>query len=187
MLLNSICHLSREVLQQWSFPRSQYYNQHKKVESTKIYNKNIYENYGSNILIDPNRSYTEIQFEEWCDRYDNVKWLYKNGDKGDEFFSIVYRKAFRRNNFYPDYIIQLQNEDVWIIEAKGGVSGDGTSKNIDAYAKNKFEALKNYSERHNNIKWGFVRAIGLQLYLSNTIWDEDMMNRNVWKPIECFI
>lgn len=177
-----------EILKkQWSFPRSQYYNQHKKVESTKIYNKNIYENYGSNILIDPNRSYTEIQFEEWCDRYDNVKWLYKNGDKGDEFFSIVYRKAFRRNNFYPDYIIQLQNEDVWIIEAKGGVSGDGTSKNIDAYAKNKFEALKNYSERHNNIKWGFVRAIGLQLYLSNTIWDEDMMNRNVWKPIECFI
>ena len=177
-----------EILKkQWSFPRSQYYKQHKKIESTKTYNKNIYENYGNNILIDPNRSYTEIQFEEWCDRYDNVKWLYKNGDKGDEFFSIVYRKAFRRNNFYPDYIIQLQNEDVWIIEAKGGVSGDGTSKNIDAYAKNKFEALQNYSERHNDIKWGFVRAIGSQLYLSNTVWDEDMMNRNVWKPIECFI
>lgn len=177
-----------EILKkQWSFPRSQYYKQHKKRESTKTYNKNIYENYGSNILIPPNRTYTEIQFEEWCEKYDNVKWLYKNGDKGDEFFSIVYRKAFRRNNFYPDYIIQLQDGNVWIIEAKGGADGDGTSKNIDTYAKNKFEALKSYSESHNNIKWGFVRAIGSQLYLSNTVWDEDMMNRNVWKPIECFI
>lgn len=177
-----------EILKkQWAFPRFQYYKQHKKFESTKTYSKNIYENYGSNILIQPNRTYTEILFEEWCEKYDNVKWLYKNGDKGDDFFSIIYRKAFRRNNFYPDYIIQLQNGDIWIIEAKGGASADGTSQNIDAYAKNKFEALKKYSETHNNIKWGFVRAVGTQLYLSNTVWDENIMNRNVWKPIECFI
>ena len=64
---------------------------------------------------------------------------------------------------------------------------DGTSNNIDGYAERKFEALKEYGERHPEVKWGFVRAVGTQLYLSNTVWSEDMTNRNVWKPIEVFI
>ena len=66
--------------------------------------KNVFVDYGNNILISPNITYTELMFEDWCEKYDNVKWIYKNGDKGDDFFSIVYRRAFRRNNFYPDYI-----------------------------------------------------------------------------------
>ena len=113
--------------------------------------------------------------------------MYKNGDKGDEYFSIIYRRAFRRNNFYPDYIIQTQDGKIWIIEAKGGMLADGTSNNVDKYADKKFNALKEYAEEHPNIEWGFVRAIGTQLYLSNTVWSEDMTNRNVWKPIEVYI
>ena len=58
---------------------------------------------------------------------------------------------------------------------------------VDKYAKHKFEALKDYASRYPNVKWGFVRAVGTQLYLSNTVWDENVTNRNVWKPIECFI
>ena len=80
--------------------------------------KNVFNAYGDNIIIEPNRSWTEILFEKWCENSTDVKSVYKNGDKGDEFFSIVYRKAFRRANFYPDYIIQLSNKDIWIIEAK---------------------------------------------------------------------
>ena len=64
---------------------------------------------------------------------------------------------------------------------------DGTSNNIDGYAERKFEALKEYGERHPEVKWGFVRAVETQLYLSNTVWSEDMTDRNVWKPIEVFI
>ena len=86
-----------------------------------------------------------------------------------------------------DDIIQLQNNDVWIIEAKGGLTADGESNNVDQYAKNKFEALKQYAEKHPNVHWGFVRAVGNQLYLSNTVWDEDVTNINVWKPIENFV
>ena len=59
--------------------------------------------------------------------------------------------------------------------------------NIDNYARHKFEALKSYADNNPSIKWGFVRAVGNQLYLSNTVWDEDVTNRNVWKPIEVFI
>lgn len=173
----------------WSIPIYQYYKQPKKIAANKVMDKNVFANYGDNILIQhPNhRSVTEVAFENWCEGYDAVKHIYKNGDKGDDFFSIIYRRAFRRNNFYPDYIIQLDNGDIWIIEAKGGMTAGGTSNNIDGYAERKFEALKSYAERVGNIKWGFVRAVGQQLYLSNTIWTDDMTNRNVWKPIEVFI
>lgn len=172
---------------EWGIPSYQYYKQHKKIQSTAILNKNVFENYGNNILIHPNRTVSEIEFERWCETYDSVKWIYKNGDKGDEYFSLVYRKAFRRAHFYPDYIIGLENGDVWIIEAKGGITDDGSSNNVDSYANRKFEALKEYGEEHPEIKWGFVRAIGPQLYLSNTVWCEDVTNRNVWKPIEALI
>lgn len=177
-----------EILKkEWIIPNNQYYKQHKKIESTKIMNKNVFENYGNNILISPNRTYTELKFENWCETTKAIKWVYKNGDKGEDYFSIVYRKAFRRNNFYPDYIVQLQNGEIWIIEAKGGMTADGNSNNIDKYAKNKFEALKEYSKMHNNINWAFVRAVGNQIFLSNTIWDENVTNNKVWKPIEQFI
>lgn len=171
----------------WGIPAYQYYKQHKKLKKGKVLNKNVFVDYSDNILIDPNRSHTEVEFERWCEDYDNVKSIYKNGDKGDDFFSLIYRVAFKRNNFYPDYIIETANGDIWIIEAKGGLKPDGTSNNIDSLAKNKFEALKKYCEKHPKIKWGFVRVIGTQLYMSNTIWEENPMNRNVWKPIEVFI
>ena len=175
------------VASDWGIPPYQYYKQHKKMAATAIMTKNVFDNYGNNILIAPNRTVTEVEFERWCEGYDAVKHIYKNGDKGDEYFSVIYRKAFRRSNFYPDYIVQLENGDVWVIEAKGGMTADGSSNNIDGYAEKKFEALKAYAERVGGFKWGFVRAVGTQLYLSNTVWTEDMTNRNVWKPIEVFI
>ena len=175
------------LVSEWSIPPYQYYKQHKKMAATAIMGKNVFDNYGNNILIAPNRTVTEVEFERWCEGYDAVKHIYKNGDKSDEYFSIIYRKAFRRSNFYPDYIIQLENGDVWVIEAKGGMTADGSSNNIDGYAEKKFNALKAYAERIGGFKWGFVRSVGTQLYLSNTIWTEDMTNRNVWKPIEVFI
>ena len=175
------------IVSDWGIPPYQYYKQHKKMAATAVMNKNVFDNYGNNILIAPNRTVSEVEFERWCENYDAVKHIYKNGDKGDEYFSIIYRKAFRRSNFYPDYIIQLENGDVWVIEAKGGMTADGSSNNIDGYAEKKFEALKAYAERIGGFKWGFVRAVGTQLYLSNTVWTEDMTNRNVWKPIEVFI
>lgn len=175
------------IVSDWGIPPYQYYKQHKKMAATAIMNKNVFDNYGNNILIAPNRTVSEVEFERWCENYDAVKHIYKNGDKGDEYFSIIYRKAFRRSNFYPDYIIQLENGDIWVIEAKGGMTADGSSNNIDGYAEKKFEALKAYAERVGGFKWGVVRAVGTQLYLSNTVWTEDMTNRNVWKPIEVFI
>jgi type III restriction enzyme len=187
--VNEIAEIQETPLEIKDFfiPVEQYYFQHKKTNSTRILKRNAFEEYGNNILVPPNRSHTEMVFEYWCEEAEQVKFIYKNGDKGNEFFSIVYKMAFRRANFYPDYIVLLTNNDIWIIEAKGGATPEGQSNNIDKYAKNKFEALKDYSLRNPKIKFGFVRAVGQQLYLSNTEWDENVFNKKFWKPIELFI
>ncbi|MDU6574007.1 MAG: hypothetical protein E6510_07290 [Gemella haemolysans] len=47
--------------------------------------------------------------------------MYKDGDCGQQRFSIVYGTYFEKERlFYPDYIIQLQYNSIWIIEIKGG-------------------------------------------------------------------
>lgn len=166
----------------WNIPEYQYYKQHKLVPSHRVLEKNIFEEYGDNILMRPNRSNTEISFEIWCENNPNVEWIYKNGDKGDIYYSIVYKMSFSRANFYPDYIIKMNNGDIWIIEAKGGVDENGDSNNVDAYAKNKFDSLKTFCN-NNGYKWGFVRSVGQFIYFSNTEWDENIYNNNVWIDI----
>ena len=174
------------IKEDWYIPKDQYYKQHKKIDSTRFMNKNLFVNYGDNILIEPNRSRGEIAFEYWAENYKNIDWIYKNGDKGSEYFSLVYRMALRRANFYPDYIIQTKDGYIWIIEAKGGMRADGSSLNVDEYAQNKFNALKAYVDEQNNdkLKFGFVRVLGNQLYISTTEWDENIANSKIWKPIE---
>ncbi|MCR5456626.1 MAG: DEAD/DEAH box helicase family protein [Clostridiales bacterium] len=171
----------------WSIPKFQDYKKHNKTNSSTILEKNVFTGYSNDILVQPNRSHSEIAFEQWCEVNDNVEWVYKNGDKGQDFFTIVYRVSFRRYNFYPDYIIRLKNGETWIIETKGGAAADGSSANIDKYAAQKFDALKEYCEQHPKVKWGFVRNIGVQLLMSNTEWVEEIKDNNVWKPISDFI
>ena len=56
--------------------------------------------------------------------------------------------------------------NIWIIETKGGEDAYGYSKNIDIKIENKYEALKTYAQKYN-LKWGFVRDIDEELYISN--------------------
>lgn len=86
-----------------------------------------------------------------------------------------------RSHFYPDFIVQMQNGDVYIIETKGGETFAGQDKNIDLYAPAKYEALKDYAERYK-IKWAFVRDLDEKLwYLNEGEWMDRMES---WKPID---
>lgn len=115
--------------------------------------KNVY---GGYLLSAEHRSSSEKKFEKFCERCSAVDWIYKNGDKGDEFFSIVYMdNSNRQKLFYPDYIVSLRGE-TWIIETKGGFDKAGESEDIDIFSPKKFDVLKAYLSKHN-LKGGFVR------------------------------
>ena len=115
--------------------------------------KNVYRGYLSSAEI---RSSSERKFEKFCESAASVEWVYKNGDKGSEYLSIVYTdNSQKQKNFFPDYIIGV-NGEIWIIETKGGFDRSGNSQDIDLYTPKKFAVLKDYLERYG-LRGGIVR------------------------------
>ena len=144
----------------------------------KIYYKNVYQGYLSSA--EP-RSLSEKRFEKFCEKNECVDWFYKNGDKGDEYFSIVYYdNSNNQKLFYPDYILSVNNL-VWIIETKGGFTRSGESQDIDIFSPKKFELLKRYVD-NNKINGGFVRYDEAtdELYIARENYNEDI-NSSDWE------
>lgn len=77
--------------------------------------------------------------------------------------------------------MQLKDETIWLIETKGGEK-QGQSKNIDVQIENKFEAFKQFVNKHD-YKFGFVRDRNDELYLNNTEYVDDM-NDDSWILLE---
>ena len=143
---------------------------------------NAYEGYTSEFNTRLIRSTSEQLFEQYCEKNRNVDWVYKNGDTGQQYFSIVYIDGFNKQwLFYPDYILKMKNGDVWIIETKGGETA-GKNKNIDIQIENKFNSFKEYA-KSKELKWGFVRDIDNSLYINNTEFAMDMSDDS-WVPLE---
>ena len=115
--------------------------------------KNVYVGYLASAEV---RSASEKKFERFCETCSAVDWVYKNGDKGAEYFSIVYLDSFgKQKSFFPDYMVSVRGE-IWIIETKGGFDRTGKSEDIDIFSPRKFEVLKAYLNRHG-LRGGFVR------------------------------
>lgn len=154
------------------------------VKQIKPMVKNVYAGYTTEFVTAETRKSTpERLFEKFCESCDAVEWVYKNGDAGQQYFSVVYLDGFSGKQwlFYPDYIVKLTNGEIWIIETKGGMNADYT-KNIDLQVENKFTAFKDYAKRYG-VKWGFVRDIDEDLFICNTEYTDEMIGEN-WQPLE---
>lgn len=157
---------------EWKIPEEDYIKYDPKMKDTIVYEKEVYLNYPSSVL----KSRSERLFENYCEKSDSIKWFYKNGESSENYFSIVYVDAInKRWHFYPDFIVCDSKNRIWIIETKGGETVSGQSKNIDMKVETKFEALKEYSKKHN-INWAFVRDYDKndELYYNNTDYTESM-------------
>lgn len=146
--------------------------------------KNVYNQYDSS-MVDGFRSTSEKLFEKYCESKASIKFVYKNGDKGVNYLSIIYQMVFgKARSFYPDYLVQMNDDTIWIIETKGGETNSGQNKNIDNESRHKYEALVEYAKKHN-FKYGFVRDKNSDLYISTAEkWEENLSNKSVWKRIE---
>lgn len=143
---------------------------------------NAYKNYTNEFVSEKTRSLPERLFERYCEeRKDVIDWVYKNGDTGQQYLSIVYvDNLVKQWLFYPDYIVHMKDGTDWLIETKGG-EAYGHSKNIDLQVENKFKAFKNYCEKYK-LNFGFVRDKDEELFINNTEYHEDMSDTN-WKPL----
>ncbi len=123
-------------------------------KSQMEYTKNVYTGYLSSA---EKRSMPEKLFERFCEGSGKVKWFYKNGDKGAEYFSIVYTDNFgKQKSFYPDYVVGTKDGGIWIIETKGGFTKAGSSEDIDRFTAKKFGVLRKYLDGYN-LQGGIVR------------------------------
>lgn len=166
----------------FTIPLNERYTYNPKLSDSKIVETNAYEKYmTASIATRP--SLVERLTERWLeDHHDKVDFVYKNGDKGPQYFSIVYTTNGGTSHFYPDFILKMKNGDIYIIETKGGQDIKGRDKNIDAYAPAKYEALKKYGSKYN-IKWAFVRDFNEELYYHNEGDWVDEMDSDSWHPI----
>ncbi|WP_191560683.1 DEAD/DEAH box helicase [Metabacillus idriensis] len=169
------------VEKEFRIPKETMFTYDAKNRVQREYTTNVYKGYLSSAEI---RSDSEKSFEKYCNESDNVDWLYKNGDKGNEYFSIVYLdNAGTQKSFYPDYIISKDNE-IWIIETKGGFNRTGESEDIDKFSPKKFEVLKRYLEKHN-LKGGFVRKdkSNNELFICMNEYNDDISSEE-WQLLE---
>ena len=145
------------------------------------YLSNAYQEYTSGYATSLVRSTSEQLFEQYCEGRDDIDWVYKNGDTGQQYFSIVYLDGLQHQwLFYADYIVMKKDGTVWVIETKGG-EAKGKDKNIDIQIENKFNAFKAYAAKHG-LHWGFVRDKDNRLYINNTDFSIDMADES-WKPL----
>lgn len=166
---------------QFYIPEQDFYKYDPLVKNEIEYLSNAYQDYTSGYATSRVRSNSEQLFEQYCENHDDIDWVYKNGDTGQQYFSIVYMDAFQNQwLFYPDYIVMKKDGTTWIIETKGGES-KGQDKNIDKQIGNKFNAFKRYAEE-KNLQWGFVRDVDNQLYINNTEFALDMSDDH-WIPL----
>lgn len=165
----------------FKIPEQDFFKYDTTVKGEVEYLSNAYQGYTSGYATSLVRSISEMLFEEYCNNQDDIEWVYKNGDTGQQYFSIVYLDALQNQwLFYADYIVMKKDGTVWVIETKGGES-KGKDKNIDLQIENKFNAFKEYAEKHE-LHWGFVRDKDNKLYINNTEYVSDMNSDN-WQPI----
>src|SRR5699024_3699031 len=165
-------------------PKEDFFRFDENAKNVDDYLSNAYKYYNKSMTVSGLRSTSERLLENYCEDNLKVEWVYKNGDVGQNYLSIVYLDRFDQQwLFYPDYIVKLKDESIWVIETKGG-EHEGKSKNIDIRSEMKFKAFENYAKK-NELNWGFVRDIDENLYLNNTIYTEDMSNDN-WVSLERF-
>ena len=165
-------------LKDFFIPQSSVFTYRSDYKVQQLYTKNVYQGYLSSA--EP-RSSSEKRFEKYCEKSSAVDWFYKNGDKGDEYFSIVYYdNSNNQKLFYPDYIVSIKGK-IWIIETKGGFTKSGNSQDIDIFSPKKFEILKQYLNKYN-LKGGFVRydAASDELCIAQNNYNEDV-NSTDWE------
>lgn len=162
-------------------PEQDFFRYDPNVKNEVEYLSNAYHEYTSGFATSLVRSTCEMLFEQHCEGRQDIEWVYKNGDTGQQYFSIVYVDGIQKQwLFYADYIVMKKDGTVWVIETKGG-EARGQDKNIDRQIENKFNAFKAYAIKYN-LHWGFVRDKDNQLYINNTEFATNMADEH-WVPL----
>ena len=140
-------------------PEQDFFKYDSTVKNETEYVKNAYMEYTSGFVSSVVRSTSEMLFEQYCEKRSDIEWLYKNGDKGQQyFFYCIYRWSTKSMVILCRLYCHEKDGTVWIIETKGGES-KGINKNRDIQIQNKFNAFKIYAAE-KRLNWGVCKRQG---------------------------
>lgn len=133
----------------WNVPAVLYFNELFEEKESKRY---IFEP----CYLANKQSTVENNFENKLDNSSNVVWWFKNGEKKEDFFGILYTDSVENklSAFYPDYIVKFKDNSLGIYETKDGITTTKPDTKDKAEALNRY--LKNLQKKKVNIKGGIV-------------------------------
>ena len=121
------------------------------------------------------RSKPEKEFEKYLDENsDKIVWWWKNGENKQTYFGIKYEYAKQIRTFYPDYLVQLKDGRLGILETKDKDDQDGQT-----LTKAKAEKLqKNIKLQKNKKLFGGI------LIEKNDGWKINQKDKYDWSKCE---
>ena len=129
----------------------------------------------------------EKNFEKFlAENSDKIVWWWKNGENKQDYLGIKYEyPAGVVHTFYPDYLVQLANDQLGIFETKDMGDRDGGS-----YTKAKAEKLQEYIKKckGGKIFGGIVieKSDGWKIN-QKSVYDWNKCEKNDWSDWEKFL
>lgn len=81
-------------------------------------------------------SKVEIEFINYLNNAKKVEWWFKNGQGEVNYFAVPYVDKYgKKSAFYVDFIVQLKNGDVWILDTKKGQTAESAKERSEGLAK----------------------------------------------------
>lgn len=81
-------------------------------------------------------SKVEIEFINYLDNAKKVEWWFKNGQGEVNYFAVPYVDKYgKKSAFYIDFIVQLKNGDVWLLDTKKGQTAESAKERAEGLAK----------------------------------------------------
>lgn len=114
--------------------------------------------YYKQCYLQKDRSKPEKDFEEFIkSNLEKIEFWLKNGDRGSEYFCMVYELYNEKHEFYPDYIVKFLDSRIGIFEAK---SKDDNSDETKQKAERLYKYIEEENQKGKNILGGIVANYG---------------------------
>jgi len=131
-----------EQFYNFEVPKESFYNQH--TDERVNLDDYVYDP----CYLNKERLQPERNFEEFFNlNKDKIAWCWKNGENKKDYFGIKYEYSKKIHTFYPDYLVQLKDGRLGILETKDQNDRDGKT-----LTKAKAESLYSYIQKYKKKK-----------------------------------
>lgn len=167
----------------WNVPKTLSYNSKYRA---KVYSKSImtpfyskYEEGGQQALFD---SEVEGDFISYLNGAKQVVWWFKNGQGETNYFAVPYVDKFgKKSAFYVDFIIQLKNGNVWLLDTKKGSTAEDAKERAEGLAK----YIKEQNSKGKKLAGGIVIPVDDNWrYNDNLKYHYDPNDLKDWKFLD---